>query len=116
VTDHDYAVQSKPVEQLEHVGRECLLPCGFDGIAMNGVGGPESEEIGRDSVPERSDARQDMSIVEPETRPAVQEDDCRSRADTHVVHPPAAQIGKVVGHENGTLTAASEQLGRTNAR
>jgi hypothetical protein len=39
-----YAVESQPVEELAHVGRECLLSCGFDGIATNGLGVPESED------------------------------------------------------------------------
>jgi hypothetical protein len=57
---------------------------------MNRLGVPETEEVWRDGVPESGDARQHVAVVEPEARPAVQEDDARPRADAYVVHPPAA--------------------------
>src|SRR6266542_3972959 len=96
VTHDDSLVDADRVEQFENVGgkgpfarRVQWIPAGFVRV-------PEAIEIRGDASANLRGAGQDVSIVEPQPGPAVQENDAGAISGRDEVHPAASQGRELV--------------------
>jgi Arc/MetJ-type ribon-helix-helix transcriptional regulator len=93
VADEDDRRKVEGLDQLAHVFGERVLVGRVDRIAGERARVAEAEEVGGDDASEGGGGCEDMAVVEPEARPAVEENEPRSLAGGDVVHPASTQVG-----------------------